>query len=176
MQLCVIFLELAPKYLLTIFKLYVVLCKDFKHVGKKVDGKVVWDEKQKEWLVGRMKRNANYTNMKVEASPVAEWDVSALCTAVKVVSEREDIEEKVQKVINSRNSTCHGKGASHDDLETSVDALKSLILSVQTLYPDHPWDDYLEELRSAADSELHSCNGMICRPLHEALALYVVRV
>ena len=171
MQLCVIFLELAPKYLLTMFKQYVVLCEEFKDVGKKVDGNVVWDEKQKSWLVARMKSKANYSNKIVTASHVADWDASALCAALKVVSKPDDIVEKVQKVKDSRNRTCHGKGASHEDLETSVDAVESLIQSVQSSFPDHPWDDYLKELRSAADSELHSCYGMICRHLHEALVL-----
>ena len=33
LQLCYILLELAPKYLLEMFKHYVVLCEDFKGVG-----------------------------------------------------------------------------------------------------------------------------------------------
>ena len=169
LQLCIIFLELAPKYLLTMFEQYVVLCKDFKkHLGKEEDDKVVWNEKQKGWLVPRMKQKpANFTNKEVTDGPVAEWDVCALCAALLVVSIPEDIAEEVKTVKTMRNTTCHVKGASHNDLETRVKAVESLIQLVKPSFPDQPWDEYLEELRCATDSELHTCYGMICRPLHE---------
>ena len=155
------------------FEEYVVLCEDFKHVGKKVDGKPVWNEKhKKDWLVPRMKKEpANFTNKKVTDRPVADWDVSALYAALLVVSTPEDIVKKVEEVKDLRNATCHGKGASHDDLETRVNAVESLIQTVKLSFPDQPWDEYLEELNSAADSELHLCYDMKCRPLHEALVL-----
>ena len=171
LQLCFIFLELAPNYLLTIFKQYVVLCEDFKGVGKKVDGKVVWDEKHRDWLIGQMKKKVNFVDKNATSSPVAEWEVSALCAALLAVSIPEDIAEEVKKVRESRNRTCHVKGASLNDLKTRVKAVESLIQTVKPSSPDQPWDDYLEELHSAADSELHSCYDMICRPLHEALVL-----
>ena len=170
LQLCFIFLELVPNYLLTIFKQYVVLCEDFKG-EKKVDGKVVWDEEQREWLIGQMKKKANFRDKKATSSPVAEWDVCALYAALLAVSIPEDIVKNVKEVKDLRNATCHVKGASLNDLETRVKAVESLIQLVKPSIPDQPWDDYLEELHSAADSELHMCYGMICRPLHEALVL-----
>ena len=168
LQLCVIFLGLVPKYLLTMFEQYVVLCEDFKkHLSKKDDDKVVWNEKQKDWLVARMKKKVNFVDKKATSSPVAEWEVSALGAALLAVSIPEDIAENVKKVRESRNITCHVKGASHD-LETCVKAVESLIQLVKPSFPDQPWDEYLEELRCATDSELHTCYGtMICRPLHE---------
>ena len=153
------------------FKQYVVKCEAFEKVGKKVDGKVVWDEKQKSWLLARMKKKVNFENQKVANSRVAEWDVASLCAALQAVSIPEDIEEKVKKVRDSRNTIFHGKGASCDNFETHVESVQSLIQLVKPSFPDQPWDDYLEELRSTADSELHMCYGMICRPLHEALVL-----
>ena len=172
LQLCFIFLQLVPKYLLTMFEHYVVLCEDFKkHLGKEEDDKVVWNEKQKDWLVARMKKKMKFVDKKATSSPVAEWEVSALCAALLAVSIPEDIAENVKKVRESRNITCHVKGASLNDLETRVKAVESLIQTVKPSIPDQPWDDYLKELCSAADSELHMCYGMICRPLHEALVL-----
>ena len=170
LQLCVIFLELAPKYLLEMFKHFVVLCEDFKRVGKKVDGKVVWDEKQRRWLVDRMKKNG-FTNREVTDKPVAEWDVSALYVALQAVSIPSEVYEKVKKVKTSRNATLHGQGASCDDLETRVEDVRSLIEMVRLTFPDQPWEDYLKELDSAADSEFHSCYGVIRRSLHGTLVL-----
>ena len=220
LQLCDIYLELAPKYLFTIFKQYVVLCEDFKGVGKKVDGKLVWDEKQKDWLVARMRKQSKtkkkkkgsrvaernvsastnktvtdspvaerddttFTNQEVTSSPVAEWDVSALFVALLAVSTPEDIVKKVKEVKDLRNSIFHGKKASRDDLKPHVEtvqnlkphldavwslqphvmAVRNLIQSVESSFPDLPcWKEYLEELKSAADSELHTCYDMICRP------------
>ena len=114
---------------------------------------------------------ANFTNKEVTDGPVVEWDVCALCAALLAVSIPEDIVKKVKEVKDMRNTTCHVKGASLNDLETRVKAVESLIQLVKPSIPDQPWDDYLEELHSAADSELHMCYGMICRPLHETLVL-----
>ena len=184
LQLCVIFLELAPKYLLTMFEQYVVLCKDFKkHLGKEDDDKVVWNEKHKKgWLVPRMKQKpVNFDNKVVTDSPVAEWDVSALCAALLAVSIPEGIAEKVRKVRESRNTIFHGKKASRDDLKPHVETVQNhkphldavwslqphvtavwnLIQSVESSFPDLPcWKEYLEELKSTADSELHTCYDM----------------
>lgn len=173
LQLCNIYLELAPKYLLTMFKFYVEACKDFKkHLGKKDDDKVVWDEKQKNWLVKRMKTKVNFTNKTLTDTPVAEWDVSALCAALQVVLiPEEDIVRQVEEVRHLRNTTFHGKRASHDDrkpdmeavwnLKPHVMAVWNLIQSVESSFPDQPcWKEYLEELNSAADSELHTWHDM----------------
>lgn len=153
-------------------------------VGKKVDGKVVWDDKQRDWLAKRMKRKVNFTNKTVTDKPVAEWDVSALCSALRAVltPEADIIVKQVEEVKYLRNTTFHGKRASHDDrkpdmeavwnLKPHVMAVWNLIQSVESSFLDQPcWKEYLEELNSAADSELHTCYDMICRPLHEALVL-----
>ena len=166
LQLCVIFLELAPKYLLEMFKHFVVLCEDFKGV--------CWDEKERSWLVGRMKKNG-FTNREVTDKPVAEWDVSALYVALQAVSIPSEVYEKVKKVKTSRNATLHGQGASCDDLETRVEDVRSLIEMVRLTFPDQPWEDYLKELDSAADSEFHSCYGVIRRSLHGTLVLWMQR-
>ena len=63
------------------FKQYVELSGDFKDVGKKVDRQVIWDEKQKGWLVARMSKKG-FSNVKVTDEPVAEWYVSALCCSI----------------------------------------------------------------------------------------------
>ena len=154
LQLCVIFLELAPKYLLEMFKHFVVLCEDFKGVGKTVEGKVVWDEKQRSWLVARMKHKVNFTSKGLADQPVEEWDVSALGAALEAVLTPGEVVEEVKKVRASRNGVVHVRGASCDDLKKCVKTVRSLIELVKPMFPDQTWNDYLKELDSAADSEL----------------------
>ena len=153
LQLCAVYLKLAPKYLLEMFKYFVVLCEDFKSIGKKVDGKVVWDDKQRPWLVARMKKKANFTN-KVTDQPVEEWDVSALCAALVAVLRPSEVVDKVKKVKDLRNDILHGQEVSRDGLKAHVEDVRSLIDLVKPMIPDQPWDEYLKELDNAEDSEL----------------------
>lgn len=162
LQLFCICMTVVPKCLLEMFKQYVVVCKDFETVGTK-DGKVIWTEEQKPWLIARMKKVKNFSCREVTDKAVEEWDVSALCAALLAVTGT-DVAEKVVEVRDVRNHTCHRIGAetSLDDFKGGVQTVKSLIEHANTDFPNlRVWAGYLKDLDSASLSEFHLCHVMI---------------
>lgn len=169
----------VPKCLLEMFKQYVVVCKDFETVGPKVDDKVIWSEKQKAWLVARMKKVMNFSCSEMTEKAVEEWDASALSVALQAVTKPADVAKKAAEVRDLRNRTFHRIGAetSSDDFTGGVQTVESLIKQANTDFPNlRVWAGYLEDLDSASRSEFHSCHVMIHTVISGFLAMSQLQI